>query len=170
MFWTDWLYLQNLAKVGFFFHEIRRKSVLPNAKCSQILKMVKKFTKFCQILQICPISQKFLNRLFFGRLAWNFACAYSWRIRTLLYCQNFIRLCQFFSILQNFREICSDWQTFAISQKVMDGSLGELPVAKCWKYRYWILRSILHHPKILLRFVHYFLSYGKSLSIAANLS
>ena len=105
-----------------YFHEIRKESVLPNAKCSQILKMAKKCTEFCQILQICPISRKFLNRLFFGRLAWNFACAYSWRIRTLLYCQNVIRLCQFFSILQNYRDICSDWQTFAISQKVMDGS------------------------------------------------
>ena len=105
-----------------YFHEIWNESVLPNAKCSQILRMVKKFTEFCQILQICPISQKFLNLLFFGRLTWKFACAYSWRIRTLLYCQNFIRLCQFFSILQNFREICSDWQTFALSQKVMDGS------------------------------------------------
>ena len=105
-----------------YFHEIWKGSVLPNAKCSQILKMVKFFTEFSQILQICPISWKFLNRLFFGWLAWNFACAYSWRIRTLLYCQNFIRLCQFFSILQNFREICSNRQTFALSQKVMDGS------------------------------------------------
>ena len=105
-----------------YFHEIWKESVLPNAKCSQILKMVKIFTEFCQILQIWPISRKFLYRLFFGRLAWNFACAHSWRMQTLLCCQNFICLCQFFSILKNFREICSDWQTFALSQKVMDGS------------------------------------------------
>ena len=32
---------------------------------------------------------------------------------------NFIRLCQFFSILQNFREIGSDRHTFALSQKLM---------------------------------------------------
>ena len=105
-----------------YFHEIWKGSVLPNAKCTQILQMVKRITKFCQILQIWPISRKYLNRLFFWQLAWNFASAYSWHIQTLLYCRNFICLCQFFSILQNFREICSDWQTFALSQKVMDGS------------------------------------------------
>ena len=51
--------------------EIRKGSLLPNTKCSQILDMVDRITKHCQMLQVWRISPKILNRSFFGQLTWN---------------------------------------------------------------------------------------------------
>ena len=80
-------------------------------------KILPNFARCCKYGK--SVQQVFIA-YFLERLTWNLVCTYSWRIQTLLHCQNLIPLYQFFSILLNFREICSNWQNFTMSYKVTD--------------------------------------------------
>ena len=104
---------------------------------------MKQFILHCQILKVCGITRKTLNRSFFEQLTWNSTYSYSGPIRILLCPQIFIRHYHFSSILPNFWKFCSKFENYAINQKVFDRFQ--------WNFRgKWVMCSQLNIHKFII--------------------